>query len=395
MNIVEPIFAQCRNKPSELALCAPGTEFNLVSYARLERSVNNICRRIIAAGIAPRSRVGVVIEDPIFHVMMVVALTRLGFVTVSANDRNVSWPIALDGLIADRSLESRIAKIVLADAAWTTGDDQPLAEKHLYRAAPDDICRIVLTSGSDGHQQAIALTHGMVATRLDRQKLFFGPHAPFCDRTHLSLSVTTPLGFQVMLGTLWRGGALLMTFDVRKTLAALAAYKIQNMVAAPQGLLKFADAMESHPGYSSNLAAVFSVGSMAAEPLERVRARLCSNLTVGYVASDATMVASMPARSASAIPRTAGYVLPGVTAEIVDEEDRAVSAGQHGNLRFRSDSGVHEYLDDPSATQRDFRHGWFYPGERGYLTSDNVLVLSNTAVSGTLSEAARNKSQLN
>jgi hypothetical protein len=66
MNIVEPIFAQCRNKPSELALCAPGTEFNLVSYARLQRSVDNICRKIITTGIAPGSRVGVVIEDSIF-----------------------------------------------------------------------------------------------------------------------------------------------------------------------------------------------------------------------------------------------------------------------------------------------------------------------------------------
>lgn len=395
MNIVEPIFAQCRNKPSELALCAPGTEFNLVSYARLERSVNNICRRIIAAGIAPRSRVGVVVEDPIFHVMMVVALTRLGFVTVSANDRNISWPIALDGLIADRSLESRIAKIVLADAAWTTGDDQPLAEKHLYRAAPDDICRIFLTSGSDGHQQAIALTHRMIATRLDRQKLLLGPRAPFCERTHLDLPLATPLGFQVVLGTLWRGGALVMTWDVRKTLAALAAYKIQNMVAAPQGLLKFADAVESHSGHSSNLAAVFSVGSMAPESLERVRARLCSNLTVGYVASDATMVASIPARLASAIPRAAGYVLPGVIAEIVDEEDRAVLAGQDGELRLRSDNGVKEYLDDPSATQRAFRNGWFHPGARGYLTSDNVLVLPDAAASGTVADVERIKGQLN
>lgn len=41
MNIVDPIFVQAKNKPSELALCAPGTDFNLVSYARLQRIVNN------------------------------------------------------------------------------------------------------------------------------------------------------------------------------------------------------------------------------------------------------------------------------------------------------------------------------------------------------------------
>jgi acyl-CoA synthetase (AMP-forming)/AMP-acid ligase II len=377
MNIVEPIFTQCRNKPSELALCAPGTEFNLVSYARLQRSVNNICQRIISAGITPCSRVGVVIDDPIFHAMILIALTRLGIVTVSANDRNVSWPIALDGVVADRPSESQAAKTLVADATWTTGDDQPVAEQHLYRAAPSDICRIFLISGNDGQQKAIALTHGMIAIRLDRQKLFFGPLAPFCDRTHLDLPMATPLGFQVMLGTLWRGGALVMAWDVRKTFAAIAAYNILNMIASPQSLLKFADAVENHPGYRSNLAAVYSAGSMLSESLERVRARLCSNLTVGYIASDATMVASMPAQLASSIPGAAGYVLPGVLAEIVDEQDRAVPGGQDGALRIRSDSGVKEYLDDSGATQRAFRNGWFYPGERGHLTNNNVLVLSD------------------
>jgi tetratricopeptide (TPR) repeat protein len=384
MNIVEPIFAQCRNKPLELALCAPGTEFNLASYARLQRSVNNICQRIISAGIAPRSRVAVVIDDPIFHAMMLMALTRLGIITVSITDRNISWPIALGGVVADRPLESQAAKTLLADATWTTGNDQPVDEKHLYRAAPGDICRIVLTSANDGQQNAIALTHGMIATRLDRQKLFFGPRAPFCERTHLDLPLATALGFQVMLGTLWRGGALVMTWDARKTLAALAAYNVQNMIAAPQSLLKFADAVENHPGYRSNLAAVFSAGSMASDSLERVRARLCANLTVGYAARDATMVASMPSQFATTDDGASGLVLPGVTVEIVDERDLVVPPGQSGNLRIRSDYGVKEYLDEPSATQRDFRGGWFYPGERGHLTSDNVLFLS----SGTANNAA-------
>lgn len=385
MNIVEPIFAQCRNKPSELALCAPGTEFNLVSYARLERSVNNICRRIIAAGIAPHSRLAVAIEDPILHAMTVIALTRLGIVTVSAGNRAVQWPFRLDGAIADRQIESLAGKPVLkANAAWTEGDDQPLAGKHLHRATPHDLCRIFLTRGDDQRERAIAITHGMIATRLDRQKLFLGPRAPFCDRTHLDLPLGRPIGFQVMLGTLWRGGALVMTWDARKTLAALAAYKVQNIVAAPQNLLKFADAVESHPGYCGALAAVFSVRAMGQELSDWVRARLCENLTVGYVAPDATMVASMPAQFASAEPGATGYVLPGVIVEIVDDQDHALPLGQNGNLRIRSEYGVKEYFEDVDATRRAFRNGWFYPGDHGHITADNMLVLSG----GDAGEAA-------
>src|SRR5690242_9186136 len=149
MNIVEPIFAQSRNKSSELALCAPGTDFNLVSYARLQRSVDNICRRIIASGIAPHSRVGVTIEDPIFHIMVVIALTRLGIVTVAARGRQVQWPFRIDAVIADRQYDlSSSVPVMKADPTWTEGDDQPLAEKHIYRAAPDELCRIFVTSGN-------------------------------------------------------------------------------------------------------------------------------------------------------------------------------------------------------------------------------------------------------
>jgi acyl-CoA synthetase (AMP-forming)/AMP-acid ligase II len=382
MNIVEPIFAQCRNRPSELALCAPGAELNLVSYARLQRSVDNICRRIIAAGVAPRSRVGVVIDDPIFHVMMLIALTRLGMITASANDRNVFWPIALDCVIADWPLQSSAGNTLVADSGWTAGSDQPLSEKHPYRAAADDLCRIFLTSGSDGTQKAIAMTHGMIATRLDRQKLFLGPRAPFCDRTHLDLPLAAALGFQVMLGTLWRGGALLMTWDARKTLTAVAAYKIQNMVSTPQSLVKLAEAVHDQPSYRSELTAVFCVGRLRPELAERVRARLCSNLTIGYLASDRTMVASMPAQLASGTPGAVGYVMPGVAVEVVDDQDQALPSGEEGNLRIRSDYGIKEYLDDPIETEGAFRSGWFYPGSHGTVTSDNVLVIPRRVESG-------------
>ena len=382
MNIVEPIFAQCRNKPSELALCAPGTEMNLVSYARLERSVNNICRHIITAGIPPKSRIAVVIDDPILHAMVVIALTRIGIITLSADERNLSWPISLDGTIVDRNSEAPAGRTLLAEMSWTAGDDQPVAEKHLYRANPDDLCRIVLLSGTDGHQKAIALTHGMMGMRLDRQKLFLGPRAPFCHRTHLDLPLAAGMGLQVMLGTLWRGGALMMTWDARKTLATIAAYNIQNMIAAPQSLIKLMEAACSLGGYRSNLAAVFSTGSLKPELSERIRAHLCSNLTIGYIAGDTTMVASMPAEMASRTSGAAGYTMPGVTAEIVDDEDRRLPPGQEGNLRIRSDYGVKDYLEDPAATRREFRNGWFYPAVRGHITGDSVLVFSTRTETG-------------
>jgi acyl-CoA synthetase (AMP-forming)/AMP-acid ligase II len=381
MNVVEPIFAQCGNKPAELALCATGTDFNIVSYGRLIRSVNNVCQRIISLSLAPRSRVAVFVADPVFHAITLIALARLGMVTVSARTAKFSWRFAIDAVVTDQPFQFPTGRVIPANAAWMSGDGQPPGEMHIHRAAADDLCRIFLASGADGAEQAVAVTNRMMASRINRQTSFLGPRAPFCTRTHLGLPLTTSLGFQVLLATLWRGGTLFLGDDAEKAIGAFAAYKVQNMVGSPQSLLKFVEAFERRPQYRSALEAVFAEGSTLSDALSaRIRTRLCTNLAKGYESTEATMVASMPAHFAPEVAGAAGYVLPGMTVEIVDDNDRPLSPQQEGSVRIRSPHGASEYLEDPEASQRGFRDGWFHPDKRGYLTNDKLLVITDRAV---------------
>ena len=64
-----------------------------------------------------------------------------------------------------------------------------------------------------------------------------------------------------------------------------------------------------------------------------------------------------------------------------DENGRVLRAGDEGVVRVQSEYGVGEYLEDPEETQRVFRDGWFYPGDLGYVTKDNLLVISGRATS--------------
>jgi acyl-CoA synthetase (AMP-forming)/AMP-acid ligase II len=380
MNIVEPIFVHCRDKPAEVALIAPGTEFNLISYASLARSVNNICQRAIAAGLEPHSRVAVFIDDPILHALVLIALTRLGIVTISGRARNFSWRFVVDAVISDRSFQIQIGRFILIDKQWTSGDGRPPEQKYLHKPALEEVCRIFLTSGTTGDEKGVAVTNRMMAHRIDRQKWFFGPQVSFCSRTYIDLSLTTSLGFQVLLSTLWRGGALVLTGDSEATIKSLPIYKVQNMVASTRGLANFVEAIEGRPEYQSGLEAVFGGGSIISETLsQRVRTRLCSNFTIGYGSTEATMIASMPARFAARIAGAVGFVLPDINVEIVDDDGHMMRRGDEGIVRIKSEYGAGEYLEDREESARVFRDGWFYPGDLGYFTKDNILVISGRA----------------
>ena len=63
-----------------------------------------------------------------------------------------------------------------------------------------------------------------------------------------------------------------------------------------------------------------------------------------------------------------GFILPGVQVEIVNGDE----------IRIKTPVMITEYVDNPSETAKHFRDGWFYPGDRGYLTKDNRLVITKT-----------------
>ena len=224
----------------------------------------------------------------------------------------------------------------------------------------------MLTSGTTGEEKGVAVTNRVMAARIDRQSLFFGRRATFCARTYLDLGLYNALGYQVLLATLWRGGALILPGDPQRTISALPIYKVQNMVSSPRGLLKILEAVERRPEYQCGLEAVFTAGSALPDSLsERVRARICTELTTGYGATEATMIASMPAHFSVGRTGAVGFVLPGMEVEIVDDADMPLLAGQEGVVRIRSPYGATEYLEDPGRVSSGIPGRLVLPGRPG------------------------------
>src|SRR5215212_10584989 len=105
MNIVDPILFRCQRQPSVAAICCPGIGIGLISYRRLANSIHNVCQRLLALGLARQTTVAVHIPDVIFHTVVVLALARLGIVSLSV-DQNDFAAIRPDALITTEKISS-------------------------------------------------------------------------------------------------------------------------------------------------------------------------------------------------------------------------------------------------------------------------------------------------
>jgi acyl-CoA synthetase (AMP-forming)/AMP-acid ligase II len=375
MNIVDPILFQCRQQPPVAAICVPGADIGLISYRRLALFIHNISRRLAATGLRPGQLVAVSIADQIFHVAMLLALARLGIASVSARGA-ARLPLPIDGFITDKTLPAGVTDhVILADMSWTEGDGIPVDAPTVR---PDDLCRVILTSGTTGDPKGVPISHRLFADRIYRHTTVFGARLADCRRIYCDMPITTSPGFRFLLATLWRGGTYFLPGDsFDSTLTAIEQYQTQCVVAPPSGLELLLKWFEVTPAYQSNLQVVLTAGDILSQELSRrVRARLCSHLVSFYGSTEANTTASAPAHQIDRVAGAVGYLVPGVRAQIVDRDGVVLPLGSEGLLQIRSEFAVDHYLGDPSGSERVFRDGWFQPGDLATLDAEGLLVIT-------------------
>ena len=82
--------------------------------------------------------------------------------------------------------------------------------------------------------------------------------------------------------------------------------------------------------------------------------------------------------------RRAGFVgraLPGVSAQLFDENDRPVSKeGVSGEIRVRGESVFEGYWKDERATRESFKDGWFRTGDIAVIEDGYYRLLGRSSV---------------
>ena len=359
-------------RPDAAAFLADG---RAIAYSAFDRDIDRMAAALAGLGVKRGSLVAVGADDYYLHYLILIAVEAMGAISASfapsENDSSRDLLTRADLVLAEPQYPIPGARHHRAIAAewmqnvWALSAPRRPASG---AAAAGDTVRITRTSGTTGVMRPMAIPHG----KLERR---FGRYAMAHQFTEASRYLPTmkPVAFPVYataMACLRSGGTLVVESARGLTpVQALAAHGITDMTLMPLHLKHVLDALPADFAKPSRLTVYIFGGPISAALRERALAQLATTVYGSYGTNEAGFIAI--SRSGEG---NGGTIWPDVEVEVVDETGAALPAGTVGSIRVRSDFAVEGYLDDPEATRRMFRDGWFYPGDSG--TVDGARHLS-------------------
>jgi acyl-coenzyme A synthetase/AMP-(fatty) acid ligase len=353
-------------RPEVLAF-ADGTRE--VGFAAMLKDFAKVAAAVRMLGLVPGQSVAVGCDDFYTHWLLLLAFEHLGIATASfqrnegAGCRTLLG--AVDLVLAEPDYPRggwrsfMIGPDWLATIqAWPERDPPPGAARR-----PEQVHRIVRTSGTTGTQKRLNLTYSVWAARLT-QVLWLYRDLPAGAGLLVPLPIS--LGLMQRYATLTLASGLTLVAAARPGIAAIPElirrYRVASMLLLPIQLKQLLDHLP--PGWTKPEGLELATAGAPLPPALRAAALENFAWRVGNLyGSNETGIISI-GRSAQP-EEEAGVLAPGAEIRILDEQGREVPDGTPGQICVRGASVFHGYADDPSLTRRVLRDGWFTSGDFG------------------------------
>lgn len=364
-------------------MAIPGRE---ISYAELLGRVQTCAAWMVREG-CPRSEVvGITIGDEFTHLVATLALLHLGIPQVCLATHD---PLSMRLHLADRL--SVVRTIVTDPRHVLPGREALLLTPEILAAATHDKPRAAVaadadadapaiyftSSGTTGQPKVIALSQRAISWRAERmsqaQALTSG------DRTLMLVSVKdypakTRRLFSLYLGltSVLQSPLSAPPLSAQDLCASLDATWLELSVLQASNLVVDSSVRGRLPARTRVLVSGSRVPSKLRHAFET---EVGARLFVNYGAREIGRIASTYPDDRDEALETVGTPVPWIELEIVDGEGQRVPTGEPGEVRVRSEGMIRGYYQDPVATSRHFKDGWFYPGDAGSLTRGGALCI--------------------
>ena len=374
VSFVDLIFHHALSRPDKPAVILAD---RVATYDMMAQGILRAEARIKALGLAPGALVCLSFENPIRHLIVGAALFRLGHPVISAGQPNellaLRLPIgAFLHEVGVPFLPGQLQSVV--DDTWFAGERQFLAASPPKGFVDDQmICCVALSSGTTGRPKAISLT--LKAFQQWVMNYYSTIGLGVWERLVLLIGLNSSWGFTIAAHALFGGRTLAFAANPREALHLIGVYGADALAATTIQLREIVRQQTNEPMPCTSLRTVLTGGGLASRAMiADARARLCSSIVNLYGSTEAGGTAFATVDRLTGIEGATGYVAPWAEVEIVDSDGKALPAGTDGVLRIRATCQGAPY--PPGADDPSFRDGWFYPGDRGRIASDGLMVLS-------------------
>jgi acyl-CoA synthetase (AMP-forming)/AMP-acid ligase II len=365
---------QARYRPDAVAIT---TSTGSVTFGALDADVNRVARKL--ADIAPRgARVAVQVAGSGLHWVMLLALARLGCVTASlplVGERSEADLVAIlrpDLLLTEREHTVTEGRCFHLAPDWLQETFRsPSDPIEPYAFSPDDVVRVVMSSGTTGRPKKMALTRRMVDARIRTGGLSQMGHR----RIHAAVGLDTETGFRAPLVAWATGLPVLYPQAGFRWADFLLTTRPQALVLVPAQLDGLLASLPHDFPVQSDLRLILVSGALSGALFQKARAKLSQDIYVTYGSTEAGLAAQASPTLLSCGETLTGVISPSAAVEVVDDYGAQVPWGNVGRVRVRTEEMVAGYLDDDALTAQFFKDGWFYPGDLGALSATGRLTV--------------------
>lgn len=239
------------------------------------------------------------------------------------------------------------------------------------KPAPNDLVRLVFSSGTTGSPKAIAFTKQMLETRYRSGHEHWMSITPFMSL----LGIGSVSGFQTFYANMSMGETYFVPGTATENFDMIRKHEIKSIKASPSQISALIDVAIEKGKNLPSLELIQSAGSFLPNHLAHLAEKILGGKVRNLYGS--TEVGTVATRDhIPEDPFFAGTVVDDVELEIVEQNHKVLPLGEVGIVRYRKEGMAAEYYRNPEATQLAFRDGWFYPGDKGHLDSDRGLYLA-------------------
>jgi O-succinylbenzoic acid--CoA ligase len=375
-----------------------------LTYAQCDAASARLAAGFAARGIQPGERVLLFIDNRPEFILVLLALQRLGAISVPVGVREqrpgLAWiarqcgaaAIVIDADLADRAPRGDEApdlrlhvSVGGADGCTPLAALQACTDPAPPVAAPGEhACAVILyTSGTTGHPKGAMLTHAnIVHSVLHYQagmRLQAATPGSDADRSALAVPASHVTGLvAVILAMLSVGGCVVVVpaFKAAPFIDLLQAERISHTIMVPA----MYNLCLMQPGFATADLSAWRIGGYGGAPMpvatiDALAARLPAlTLLNAYGATETTSpVTLMPAGRTRDHADTVGVPLPAARVTVMDDDGREVAPGETGELWIAGPMVVPGYWANPEATAASFTAGYWHSGDLGSIDAEGFV----------------------